>query len=125
MIRVASIGSFKKTLSFLDRLQNGDIYRGLEPLGQKGVRALASQTPIRSGETANSWTYGIERSRGGFTIFWDNTNVNQGQKIAILIQYGHGTGTGGYVQGFDYINPAIRPVFDEIAREVWKKVTDA
>ena len=124
MIRVASVGSFKRTLTFLDRLRNGDIYKGLEQYGKRGVSALESATPRRSGATASGWTYGIERSRSGVTIYWDNTNVNQGSKIAILIQYGHGTGTGGYVSGRDYINPAIRPVFDEIAREVWEKVTN-
>lgn len=124
MIRVSSVGSFKKTRGFLDRMRNGDIYRGLEPYGQRGVRALADATPKRTGETAAGWTYGIERSRNGVTIFWDNTNVNLGSKIAILIQYGHGTGTGGYVSGIDYINPALGPVFDEIAQDVWKKVTN-
>lgn len=124
MIRVSSPGSFKKTVSFLDRLRNGDAYKDLNRYGQMGVQALSAATPRRSGFTAASWTYKVERSRSGVTISWNNTNANRGTKIAVLIQYGHGTGTGGYVVGIDYINPAIRPVFDQIANEVWKKVTN-
>lgn len=123
MIRVSSHGSFKRTITFLDRLRNGDAFKDLNKYGQMGVQALSAATPRRSGYTAGSWVYKIERSRGGVTIYWNNTNVNNGTKIAVIIQYGHGTGTGGYVSGIDYINPALRPVFDQIADEVWKKVT--
>ena len=100
----------------------GDIFSGLDRYGQEGVDALANATPKESGETANSWRYRIIRKRGFVTIEWYNTHVNDGANIAVLIQYGHGTGTGGYVQGIDYINPSIRPVFDRIADEIWKKV---
>ncbi len=123
MIRISSIGSFRKTISWLDRLSNGDIYKDLDRYGQMGVRALAGATPQDTGRTANSWYYQISRTRSGVTISWHNNNVNQGAVIAILLQYGHGTGTGGYVSGRDYINPATRPIFDQIAADAWRKVT--
>lgn len=124
MIRVSSLGSFNKTLKFLDRLRNGDIYKDLDQYGRRGVAALSAATPQRTGKTAAAWTYQIERRRDGVTISWNNTNGRGRTKVAVLIQYGHGTGTGGYVSGRDYINPALRPVFDEIARDVWRKVTN-
>lgn len=123
MIRLLSHGSFEKTSRWLDRLMNGDIYAGLDRYGQMGVNALTAATPVDTGRTANAWYYEIERSKNGFTISWHNNNVNKGAVIAILLQYGHGTGTGGYVVGRDYINPAAQPVFDQIAEEVWKQVT--
>lgn len=124
MIHIMTSGSFAKTLGWLHRLKDGDIYKGLDSYGRKGVDALSRMTPRDSGATAEAWTYRITKSPGRVVISWDNTNVNDGVKIAILIQYGHGTGTGGYVTGTDYINPAIRPIFDQIATDVWKKVTD-
>jgi hypothetical protein len=104
-------------------MKKGTPFDNLEQYGQKGVDALASATPKDSGETAHCWAYKIERKSGKVSIVWSNTNVVNGSNIAVLIQYGHGTGTGGYVQGRDYINPAIRPIFDKIADDVWKKVT--
>lgn len=124
MIRIGSIGSFKKTLGFLDRLKNGDIYKDLDRYGSMGVNALSSATPRRTGATASAWSYVVQRNSRTTTIMWTNSNVNKGAQIAILLQYGHGTGTGGYVAGYDYINPVMRPVFDKIAIDVWKKVTD-
>jgi hypothetical protein len=88
-----------------------------------GVDALANATPVESGLTAQSWYYEVESGGGRHRITWKNRNVNQGVPIAIILQYGHGTGTGGYVAGRDYINPAIRPAFEKIADEVWKEVT--
>lgn len=126
MLRVLGLGSTKRSEKFLQSLLEGTFMDGLEPLAQRGVDALASATPQDSGKTATSWVYEIKRSRGGLTtIAWENTNVNDGAHIAILLQYGHGTGTGGYVQGYDYINPAIRPIFDQIASSVWEKVARA
>lgn len=116
-------GDLKNTEKFLARMSRGDIFTALEKYGNQGVAALAAATPKESVETANSWTFEIKQSRGGATITWLNTHVNNGSNIAILLQYGHGTGTGGYVQGRDYINPAVRPVFDKIAADVWKEVT--
>lgn len=92
---------------------------------EAGVKALEAATPIDSGLAARSWTYDIERGRGGYTIVWKNTDVESGFPVALMIQYGHGTGTGGYVQGRDYVNPAMRPIFDQLAEDVWKAVRSA
>lgn len=123
MIKFKHKGNFNKTESFLKHAQRMEFYRNLEKYAQEGVDALASATPVDSGETAASWNYEIEKSRNGVSIYWTNHNVNAGVPIAILLQYGHGTGTGGYVQGRDYITPAIQPVFDKIAEKVWEEVT--
>ena len=95
----------------------------LDRYGREGVAALASATPVDSGETANSWYYEIENKKGSATIRFCNSNINKGVPIAIILQYGHGTGTGGWVQGRDYINPAIRPVFDSLVQSAWREVT--
>lgn len=116
-------GNFQKTDNFLKKAKQGDYFRSLEKFAQEGVNALASATPIDSGKTAASWDYTISRSKGSVSITWTNSNINNGVNIAVIIQYGHGTRNGGYVQGRDYINPAIRPVFDKIAENVWKEVT--
>ena len=118
-------GSFDKTDRFLTKMSRGDLYKGLEGWARDGVAALAAATPVETGLTASSWTYEIERSSGGAKISWLNTHDNGGVNIAIILQYGHGTGTGGYVAGRDYINPAIKPIFDKIAEGVWKEVTSA
>lgn len=118
-------GSTRRTEQFLSKIQNGDIYAGLESIAQRGVEALRANTPVESGLTAASWGYEIERSSSATSITWYNSHVESGVNIAVILQYGHGTGTGGWVSGRDYINPAIRPIFDEIANEVWKKVTSA
>lgn len=123
MIRINSSGSFKKTLTFLNKLQNGELYKNLDRFGQMGVDALASATPVRTGETANAWGYRVVQGRSKSGIVWFNNNVVNGVNIAVILQYGHGTGTGGYVEGYDYINPAIRPIFDKIANDVWRELT--
>ncbi len=122
MITVSGSGSFHKTESFLNSMQRGDAFALLDSFGRAGVDALAAATPQDSGLTAASWVYEVERKRGRYSITWRNTNVHDGAVIAILIQYGHGTGTGGYIQGRDYINPAIQPLFDKIADAVWEQV---
>lgn len=120
---ISSKGNFGKTTSFLTKLHRGDIYSDLEQFGQMGVTLLSQATPSESGETANSWGYRIIRKPSRVRIEWYNTNVDeQGTPVAVLIQYGHATGTGGFVEGRDYINPVIRPLFDQIANDVWKKV---
>lgn len=95
----------------------------IRSIADAGVRALQAATPVESGETAMSWSYEIVNKRGSIQIFWKNSHQNQGQLIAVLLQHGHGTATGGYVQGRDYINPAMRPIFDQMANEAWKAVT--
>ena len=125
MIEIESTGSFKNTEAFLKAMSRKDIFRVLDGYGRQGVSALASHTPVESGETAGAWGYQIKQTNKNCTIIWTNSHVEDGRPIAILIQYGHGTGTGGYVQGRDYINPAIRPIFDSIAESVWREVTSA
>lgn len=127
MISITGKGDFKKTSSFLTAMQNNGprIMRVLEQYGKAGVAALEKVTPVDSALTAESWDYEVEKTRSGYSITWTNTNLVDGVPIAILLQYGHGTGTGGYVQGTDYINPALRPIFDKISTEAWKAVTSA
>lgn len=125
MISITASGNTSNTERFLASMIRGDLYSGLEPLAQRGVDALRAATPRDSGLTADSWTAEIEKTSGGVTIWWSNTNVENGFHVAIGLQYGHGTGSGGWVQGYDYINPALRPIFDEIAASVWKEVQKA
>lgn len=124
MIRFKHHGDFRHTEAFFSRIRRRSYIDILQKYGQAGVEALAASTPKDTGETASSWSYEIVQTRNGYSIFWNNSNVNQGVNIALILQYGHGTGTGGYVRGIDYINPAIRPIFDEIANAAWKEVTE-
>lgn len=118
-------GNFKKTERFLNAIKGAGYLNALDRYGQEGVRALSAATPVDTGKTASSWTYEIERNSETTTIRWLNTNINQNVNIAIILQYGHGTGTGGFVSGRDYINPAMKPIFDNIATNVWREVTSA
>ena len=123
MIKFTHKGDFSKTDRFLERAKNVIKIGELDKYGKAGVAALSSATPFESGKTASSWYYEIERQNGNISINFNNSNVNNGVKIALILQLGHGTGTGGWVEGRDYINPAIRPIFDEIANNAWKEVT--
>ena len=123
MISFKSKGDFKKTQSFLEKAKRLEIQSVLERYGSVGVSALSSATPVESGATASAWYYEVSIKRGAYTITFFNSNVNKGVPIAIILQYGHGTGNGGWVNGRDYINPSIQPVFDEIVEEAWKEVT--
>ena len=123
MLTISSSGSFKNTESFLHRMSSKDIFRTLDKYGAIGVQALAAATPRDSGATASSWTYEIKREKGSYSIIWGNTNMAGPTPVAVLIQLGHGTGTGGYVPGRDYINPALLPIFDRIAADAWREVT--
>lgn len=125
MISVESKGSFSKTEHFLASLSGGRLFSNLERYGREGTRALQNATPVESGETAAQWYHEVIRKNGTYSIVWRNGNVVDGVPIAIILQYGHGTGTGGYVQGRDYINPIIKPLFDKIDRDVWKAVKTA
>ena len=123
MITFRQKGDFSKLTRFIEKAKEV-VHRGdLDKYGREGVAALASATPVDSGLTANSWGYEIVRGKGTVAIEFTNANVQNGVPIAIIIQYGHGTGTGGWVQGRDYINPAIRPLFDKIANNAWREVT--
>lgn len=123
MITVVTKGDFRKTEKFFQRMKEIVRLSDLDKYGREGVEALRRATPMDTGKTADSWDYKIEHNRGGFSICWTNSNVNQGVPIAVILQYGHGTGWGGYVKGTDYINPAMKPVFDDIARRIWEEVT--
>jgi len=118
-------GSFSNMESFLRSMQKRDLYRQLEALAQEGVNALAAATPSYSGVAAASWRYEITITGGQCTITWLNTDIEDGFPVVIALQYGHGTGTGGYVAGQDFINPALAPIFDRITNQVWKAVTSA
>ena len=122
-MRITCSGDLSKTMKFLNRLQNKEYLNILAKYGQKGVDILRASTPVETGKTANSWYYEIEQDRDVTNISWCNRNVNDGVVIAAIIQYGHGTGWGGYVSGTDYINPAMKPIFDDLANECWKEVT--
>jgi hypothetical protein len=123
MISFSHKGDFSNLTRFLERAKNGIRIGELDKYGREGVAALASATPFDTGLTAHSWEYKVSHGNGTVTISFDNTNIQNGIPIAIILQYGHGTGTGGWVQGRDYINPAIRPIFDRIAEDAWREVT--
>lgn len=125
MIIVRHRGDFKKTKNFLDRMKERSYLKNLEKYAQEGVAALSAATPVDTGKTANSWTYEIEHTDIRYAIYWINTNENKGVNIALILQTGHGTGSGGYVQGIDYINPAMKPILQKIADEAWKEVTSS
>lgn len=122
MITFAQKGDFKKTSRFLKAIRDLRLDKILKKYGEDGVIALSNATPRDTGKTAEAWNYEIKKSNGSVHIYWTNSNVNKGIPIVILIQYGHGTRNGGYVQGRDFINPAIRPIFDKIADDIWAEV---
>lgn len=125
MFTFETTGDFSRTEKALTKMLNGDIFSSLAAQGAIGVAALSAATPVDSGRTASSWNYTVEKSSGSYSIIWTNSSMAGGTPVVIMLQYGHGTGTGGYVQGRDFINPAIKPVFDKIAADVWKAVTSA
>lgn len=123
MIKLSVSGGFNNIEKFFKNVKTSNYGSILDKYGSEGVRLLSSATPIDSGDTATSWGYTIQRSKKGISIVWTNSSVgNSDTPIAILIQYGHATGNGGYVQGRDFINPAIKPLFDRLANDVWKEV---
>lgn len=123
VITLVQKGNFKKTNSFIEKALEFVRLGELDKYGRQGVKALAEATPIDSGETSQSWYYKIERNKSSVSIVWCNSHVENGCNIAVILQYGHGTRNGGWVQGRDYINPAIQPLFDEIADKAWKEVS--
>ena len=124
MIKISQKGDFKKSITYMEKLKEAIHLNTFDKYGREGVSALSSATPVDSGKTASSWYYKIERTKNTVSITFYNSNVNEGVPIAIILQYGHGTGTGGWVEGRDYINPAIQPIFDKMAEEAWKEVTN-
>ena len=122
MITINHYGDFKKLTNFLEKMKRMFDVSILDKYGREGVAALSAATPIDSGKTASSWIYEIKDIKDGMTLTFNNTNIQNGVPIAIILQYGHGTRNGGWVEGRDYINPAIQPVFDKLANEAWKEV---
>lgn len=123
MIRFEQKGDFSKLEKYLKKVKRTNLSAVLHRYGKKGVEALSAATPVETGVTARSWYYEVENSRNRVAINFYNSSIENGVPIAIIVQYGHGTGTGGWVQGRDYINPAIQPIFDEITKDVWREVT--
>ena len=123
MISFKQKGDFSKLTGFLERVKEAVKLGDLNRYGREGVELLASATPKESGLTANSWYYEITHENGSSSISFHNSNINKGLPIAIILQYGHGTRNGGWVEGIDYINPAIQPLFEKIAQDAWKEVT--
>lgn len=115
-------GGFRRTSDFLKRANRLNLDVILNQYGQEGVKALRAATPKDTGTTANSWSYAVHKGTGSITITWSNSNIVDGVPIAVILQYGHGTRNGGYVQGTDYINPAMKPIFDKIAQRAWEEV---
>ena len=125
MIRFKQKGDFSKVTHYFERVRRAAKNVDLEKYAKRGVDALQKATPVDTGKTANSWYYEITKEQNLTRISFCNSNINKGVPIAIILQYGHGTNNGGWVQGRDYINPAIQPIFDELAKDAWKEVTRA
>lgn len=124
MIRFTSHGSFDKTTKFLELMQSDKIFAELDRMGRIGRDALARSSPKDTGLMAQSWGYQVEHKRGFHSVSWFNTDREGGVNVAVIVQYGHGTGTGGYVAGRDYINPTMRPLFDKMAEDIWRQVVN-
>lgn len=125
MISFKQKGDFSKTEKFLKKSLGRDYRSVLERYARQGVAALSAATPVDTGLTASSWSYEIIQNDSGISVEWHNTNINRGVNIALILQYGHGTRNGGYVVGRDYINPALRPIFDDMANAAWREVTSS
>lgn len=123
VIKFKKKGGFENTEKFFKTIGQGDYLKGLEYYGEAGVSALMEATPKDTGKTAASWSYSINKTKRGVSITWNNSNVNDGVNIAMIIQYGHGTSSGYYIEGVDYINPALKPLFELMGKKVWKEVT--
>ena len=123
MVTIKSKGDLSKTYKFLKKLSSKKFLDKLDDYGKEGVAALSVATPVDTGKTAASWDYKITTTTNSITITWTNSNVVKGVPIAIILQYGHGTRNGGWVEGRDYINPAIQPIFEQIKNEIWREVT--
>lgn len=125
MIKIKHRGDFRKTEKFMRKMNRNTFNETLRIYGEMGVAALSAATPVDSGKTAASWRYSIEHNGDRHSLYFSNTHTNKGVNIAIILQYGHGTGTGGYVKGIDYINPALQEVFQQMADSLWREVQSA
>jgi len=125
MIKASNSGSFKSSMAWLEAMSKGKMFDDLDRLAREGANLLSNATPKDTGRAASDWDYEIKKGKGAYTIHWTNDDVEDGVNVIILLQYGHGTGTGGYVAGRDFINPVIRPLFDKITDAMWKRVTAA
>lgn len=125
MITIKHNGDFKKAEKFLKTMNKRDYMATLRRYGEQGVAALREATPKDSGITADSWSYEIKKDNKGYTIYWNNSSINRGINIALLIQYGHATGSGAYIEGIDYINPALKQTLSDMANELWREVEQA
>lgn len=123
MANIESKGSFKNIERLISNITSGNYMKKAEAMGEVGVMALATATPKNSGKTSESWGYEVLKNQNGTTVYWTNSNINKGVNIAVILETGHGTGTGGYVPGVDYINPTIQPIFNQVTDAVWKEVT--
>lgn len=124
LIKIRHKGNFNKIEQFFNRALRKDYLNILAKYGEMGVKILKENTPVNSGKTAESWNYGIEEGKGTVTLYWSNSNENNGVNIAILLIYGHALQNGAYIEGIDFANQALKPVFDQIANETWKEVTE-
>ena len=124
MITATSSGSFKNTETFLNDMKMGKAFTDLDRYGRWGVDALSNATPRDTGLAASSWGYQVGHTKGTYSVSWFNTDREGGINVAVILQYGHGTGTGGYVVGIDYINPALKPIFDKAVEDIWRRVTN-
>ena len=122
LIKFQHKGTLKKTEQYLKNARKQNYIPILEKYGRIGVQQLSSYTPVDTGKTSSSWGYEIVQTKNKISIHWTNSNINNGVPIAIIIQYGHGTGSGGYVEGVDYINPALKSIFEKVAEEIWREV---
>lgn len=123
MIGFKQRGDFTKTTNFLKKVKTDNITRIMDEYGRRGVAALSAATPVDTGKTASSWYYKVQRTNYSVTLSFHNSNIQNGVPIAIILQYGHGTRNGGWVEGRDYINPAIQPIFDDLLKKAWGEVT--
>lgn len=125
MITIEHSGNFDNITRFLNKMKKRDAMSVLNKYGKRGVELLRDATPVDTGETADSWSYEIVNEDGRYRLYWNNDNVNDGVHIAIILQYGHATKNGGYVEGIDYINPVMKEIFEDMAEELWREVVDA
>ena len=123
-IVITNKGDYGKATKYLEGLKKKDFLKILEKYGEKGVEVLSAATPVNTGRTAQSWSYDIQKTNNGYVLSWSNSSTNKGISIVILNQYGHATRNGGWVKGIDFINPAIKPVFNQLADDLWKEVRD-